>query len=219
MSTSAASSSSGPSSISPSSSARSVVSSAEFSLDAPQLPSVVGVFLLLDSWRSWYGMQPFPPLHTRVWGWIIIAAIPILFSLARLRKSTSASSRRHRLRHCSAVVHQASCPMRYGYGIYYGSTRTEPSLAAHALVAAFCVFLIWWGVREASRGLVNFGIVAFGTTVAWFYFSDRLRQAGPLARSHRSRRSLSRRRMGCSRRPVAACSRTWRNPRHAEEAQ
>ena len=34
------------------------------------------------------------------------------------------------------------------------------------------MFLIWWGVREASRGLVNFGVVAFGITVAWFYFSD-----------------------------------------------
>jgi hypothetical protein len=51
-------------------------------------------------------------------------------------------------------------------------THSEPNFAAHALVAAFCVFLIWWGVRESSRGLVNLGIVAFGATVAWFYFSD-----------------------------------------------
>jgi uncharacterized membrane protein len=58
---------------------------------------------------------------------------------------------------------------RYAYSSW---TRTEPNFAAHALVAAFCVFLIWWGVREASRGLVNLGTVFFGATVAWFYFSD-----------------------------------------------
>jgi uncharacterized membrane protein len=40
------------------------------------------------------------------------------------------------------------------------------------LVAAFAVFIIWWGVRNASKGLVNLGIVGFAVTVAWFYFSN-----------------------------------------------
>jgi len=57
-------------------------------------------------------------------------------------------------------------------------THYEPSFAAHALVGAFCVFLIWWGVRETSRGLVNLGVVAFGATVAWFYFSNLFDQLG-----------------------------------------
>jgi hypothetical protein len=48
----------------------------------------------------------------------------------------------------------------------------EPNLASHALVAAFCVFIIWWGVRQASQALVNLGIVGFAITVFWFYFSD-----------------------------------------------
>jgi uncharacterized membrane protein len=39
-------------------------------------------------------------------------------------------------------------------------------------VAAFAVFIIWWGVRQASRALVNLGIVGFAIAVAWFYFSD-----------------------------------------------
>ena len=47
-----------------------------------------------------------------------------------------------------------------------------PNLLAHALVAAFCVFIIWWGVRQASRALVNLGIVGFAIAVGWFYFSD-----------------------------------------------
>lgn len=133
---------------------------------------VTSMFLLLESWHSWSGMQPLAPLHTRVWGWFDIAAIPILFSLVRLRKSTVPV--------LAAIAFVLALPWceriwveHYHYGNTYGSyTRTEPNLMAHGLVAAFCVFLIWWGVREASRGLVNFGIVAFGATVAWFYFSD-----------------------------------------------
>jgi len=136
------------------------------------IASVVGVFLLLDSWRSWTGMQPFPPLHTRVWAWVIIAATPILFSLFRARKSLipviAAVGFVIALPWCERVWTE-----RWHYAKNYGSyTRTEPNLVAHAIVAGFCVFLIWWGVRQASRGLVNFGIVAFGITVAWFYFSN-----------------------------------------------
>jgi uncharacterized membrane protein len=51
-------------------------------------------------------------------------------------------------------------------------TRIEPNLAAHALVAAFAIFLCWWGVRMASKALVNLGIVGFAIAVAWFYFSN-----------------------------------------------
>jgi uncharacterized membrane protein len=132
------------------------------------IAAVVGVFLLLDSWRSWYGMQPYPPLHTRVWGWVMIAAIPILFSVFRFRKSTlpviTAIAFSIALPWCSRVLVE-----HYGVSSW---SRTEPSFAAHALVAGFCVFLIWWGVRESSRGLVNLGILGFGVTVAWFYYSD-----------------------------------------------
>ena len=136
------------------------------------IAAVVGVFLLLESWRSWSGMQPFPQLHTRVWGWIIIAAIPLLFSLAHLRKATvpvvAAIAFVIALPWCERVWTE-----RYQYGNNYSAyTRTEPNVLAHVLVAAFCVFLIWWGVSKASRGLVNFGIIAFGATVAWFYFSN-----------------------------------------------
>ena len=124
--------------------------------------------MLLEGWRSWYGMQPYPPLHTRVWGWVMIAAIPILFSVFRMRKSTlpviAASAFSIALPWCSRVLVE-----HYGVSSW---SRTEPSFAAHALVAGFCVFLIWWGVRESSRGLVNLGILGFGATVAWFYFSD-----------------------------------------------
>lgn len=134
--------------------------------------AVVGVFLLLESWRSWSGMQPYPQMHTLFWGWMIIAVVPLLFSFVHSRRATipvlAAVGFVIALPWCERVWTE-----RYRYGQAYGTyTRTEPNLIAHALVAGFCVFLIWWGVRQASRGLVNFGVIAFGATVAWFYFSD-----------------------------------------------
>jgi hypothetical protein len=154
------------------------------------ISAVTSIFLLLDSWRSWYGMQPLPSLHTRFWGWIDIAVIPILFSLVRLRQgANSQTPGRNPLRArwgvstvpvLAAIAFVLALPWctriwveHYNNGVATNTwTRTEPSLAAHALVAAFCIFLIWWGVTQASRGLVNFGIFAFGATVAWFYFSN-----------------------------------------------
>src|ERR1035441_6127601 len=50
--------------------------------------------------------------------------------------------------------------------------HAEPTVAMYALVAAVCVFLAWWGVREASKAIVNYGIAAFALTVMWFYRSD-----------------------------------------------
>ncbi|HEY2467692.1 MAG TPA: DUF2157 domain-containing protein [Terracidiphilus sp.] len=142
------------------------------------IAAVVAIFVLLESWRSWSGMQPYPPLHTRIWGWIIIAAVPILFSLVRLRKSTIPV-----LASIAFVIALPWCMRVWVQTFHYGNnsgayTQTEPNVVAHTLVAAFCVFLIWWGVRESSRGLVNLGIVGFGATVAWFYFSNLFDQMG-----------------------------------------
>jgi len=131
---------------------------------ASAIAVVTSMFFLLDSWHSWYGMQPYPPLHTRVWGWIIIAAIPILISLLSLSKSA--------LPVLAAIAFGIAlpwCERAYHYGIYTGH---EPNVGTYVLVAAFCVFLAWWGVRQSSRGLVNLGTVFFGAAVAWFYFSD-----------------------------------------------
>jgi uncharacterized membrane protein len=125
---------------------------------------VTSMFLMLDGWRSWYGMQALPPFHTRFWGWVDIAAIPILFSIFRIRKTAIPV-----LASIGFVIALPWCTRLFTEHYW---TRTEPNLAAHALVAAFCIFLIWWGVTQSSRGLVNLGIVFFGATVAWFYFSN-----------------------------------------------
>ncbi|MGA7857743.1 MAG: DUF2157 domain-containing protein [Terracidiphilus sp.] len=139
---------------------------------AAAISAVAGITLMLESWRSWSGSQTFLPLHTRLWGWAAIAALPLLVALFRFSKSlvpvAVSLAISLALPWCSRTWTES-----YNYGVSHGSyNRTEPVLTAHALVAAFCVFIIWWGVRHASKALVNLGIVGFGITVIWFYFSD-----------------------------------------------
>jgi uncharacterized membrane protein len=57
-------------------------------------------------------------------------------------------------------------------------TRSEPMVAMYAVVAATCVFLAWWGVRESSKAIVNYGIATFALTVMWFYFSSIMDKLG-----------------------------------------
>jgi uncharacterized membrane protein len=57
-------------------------------------------------------------------------------------------------------------------------TQMEPSVFAYALVAAVAIVLAWWGVRERSRAVVNYGVAVFAVTVAWFYFSSLMDKMG-----------------------------------------
>ena len=136
------------------------------------IASLVGVVILLDGWNSWAN-QTYLPLGLRTWGWIDIAAIPLLFALFKFRKSV--------IPVVVAICFSIALPWcqrfwtqyyNWGDGSQHTFARNEPNLAAHALVAAFCVSLIWWGVRQLSQALVNLGIVGFAITVIWFYFSD-----------------------------------------------
>ena len=135
------------------------------------IAAVTGIVLLAEGWSSW-GEQTFLPFGTRVWGWAVIAVLPLCFSVVRLRKSSVPVA--------AAIVFSLALPWcqriwteTFNYGAYrHTYTRNEPNLAAHALVAAFTVFLVWWGVHHASRALVNLGIVGFALAVGWFYFSD-----------------------------------------------
>lgn len=70
---------------------------------------------------------------------------------------------------------QARVRYDWGHGAYDGN---EPSVLAYALVAGVALFLAWWGVRERSRALVNYGIGMFAVTVAWFYFSSLMDKLG-----------------------------------------
>jgi len=125
------------------------------------IASIVGVFCLLDGWRSW-GDQTYLSLGLRTWGWVDIAAIPLLIALFKFRKSVIPVA--------VAIVFSIALP--WCSRASWPNDRDALSLSTYALVAAFAVFMIWWGVRQASKALVNLGIVDFAITVGWFYFSN-----------------------------------------------
>jgi uncharacterized membrane protein len=135
------------------------------------ITSIVGIGVLLEGWFSWAD-QTYLPLGLRTWGWVDIAAIPLLFAVFRFRKSVIPVT----IAICFSIALpwcQRTWTDYYNYGGYHGSNvRYGPNLAAHALVAAFAIFIIWWGVRQLSQALVNLGIIGFAITVIWFYFSD-----------------------------------------------
>jgi hypothetical protein len=137
------------------------------------IASVVGIVFLLAGWTSW-GSQTFLGLGLRTWGWIDIAALPLLVAVFKFRRSAIPVA--------VAIVFSIALPwcqrIWSEYNNYYADgspryfVRTEPNLAAHALVAAFAIFISWWGVRQSSKALVNLGIVGFALAAGWFYFSD-----------------------------------------------
>ena len=132
---------------------------------------VVGIVtILLDGWSS-LGDQTYLALGLRTWGWIDIAVLPILIAVFKLRKSIipllAALAFSIALPWCQRVWTERLYD--FGNGSH---TRHEPNLAAYSLVAAFAVFIAWWGVRQTSKSLVNLGIVGFAITVGLFYYSN-----------------------------------------------
>jgi len=124
------------------------------------------VQMVLDPWSSW-NHQTFLSFGTRFWGWAAIAALPLVIAAFKGHKGLIPVA--------AAIALSIALPWCYRTHRYDnggGYVRAEPNILAHTLVAAFAAFLIWWGVRQASRALVNFGIFGFAITVAWFYFSD-----------------------------------------------
>ena len=140
---------------------------------AAAIAAVGGIFMMLEGWRSYSATQTFIPFGMRVWSWLAIAAVPLVIAAFKGHKGllpiAAAVGFAEALPWC---LHVKTSYYTYANG-YRGSYSTsEPNLAAHALVAAFAVFLIWWGVQLASKALVNFGIVGFAVSVGWFYFSN-----------------------------------------------
>jgi uncharacterized membrane protein len=136
------------------------------------IASVVGIVALTDIWRTTRDIT-YLPLGLRTWGWIFIAVLPLLFAVFKFFKSVIPVA--------AAICFSIALPwcrhiwtktVSVGDSDRITLTNNEPNLAAHALVAAFAVFIIWWGVRQTSQALVNLGIVGFAIAVGWFYFSD-----------------------------------------------
>jgi uncharacterized membrane protein len=139
---------------------------------AAAIAAVVGIVLMLQSWYSLPASQTVLSFPLRFWGWVAIAALPLCFSVFRPFKSLVPV--------VAALAFSVALPWcvrswteSHNFGNFHTSfNRTEPNLAAYALVAAFAVFVIWWGLRLLSKALVNLGIAGFGLAVGWFYFSS-----------------------------------------------
>jgi len=146
---------------------------------ASAVASIVGVGMMLASWNSWSSDQTFLPFSLRVWAWVIIAAVPLVVAAFHGHKGlipiAAAIGLATVLPWCYHIKHFSH---DYSDGHTNMHNYSIPNLAAHALVAGFAVFLCWWGVRLASRLLVNFGILGFALAVTWFYFSDILDKFG-----------------------------------------
>jgi uncharacterized membrane protein len=140
---------------------------------ASAIAAVYGTVFMLATWVSFSSDQTFIPFGTRVWAWIAIAAVPLLIAAFHGHKGlvpiAAAIAFVIALPWCYSTTTQS---YSYAGGQKMTYTSTSPNLLAHALVAAFAVFLCWWGVRLLSRALVNLGIVGFAVAVLWFYFSD-----------------------------------------------
>jgi len=140
---------------------------------ASAIGAVAGTALMVIGWQSWSSEQTFIPFGSCVWAWVAIAAVPLIVAafhghrgLIPIAVSIAFAIA---LPWCySTTIHTFAYPP----GVNRTYTRTDPNLLAYALVAALTVFLCWWGVRLASRALVNLGIVGFAAAVLWFYFSD-----------------------------------------------
>jgi len=137
------------------------------------IAGVVGAVLMSLGWSSWTSAQTSVPFGTRFWAWAAIAILPLAIAAFRghwgLIPSAAAIATAVVLPWCQRILVE---PYDYGAGGRGAYTRSETNLAAYALMAAFAVFIIVWGMRQTSRALVNLGIVYFGLSVGWFYFSN-----------------------------------------------
>jgi uncharacterized membrane protein len=135
--------------------------------------AVSGIALMQDNWHSWSATQTFLPFSTRVWAWVVIAALPLAIAAFHGYKGLIPPALAVALSVVLPWCYRSWAEsVDYGNGRHWTTHLTGPNLMAHALVAGFTVFLCWWGVRMVSRVLVNLGIFGFAIAVAWFYFDN-----------------------------------------------
>ena len=133
----------------------------------------VAVGFVSDGWQSWYA-HPRLPLSLR------LAAIEVMLAAAAVgwlweRRSVSPV--------VAVVAMMFALPwlramVRVDEGWRRPSYYSAPSVLAYVVVAATAMVFVWWGVRERSRAVVNYGIATFAITVGWFYFSSLMDKDG-----------------------------------------
>ena len=136
------------------------------------IATVYGILFMLTGWVSASIDSSFLSFGARVWAWIAIAAVPLIVAAFHGHKGLVPIAAAIAFVVALPWCHSTTTQSYNNGGAQTTYTTTDPNLFAHALVAAFAVFLCSWGVRLLSRALVNLGIVGFAAAVLWFYFSD-----------------------------------------------
>jgi len=142
---------------------KNVVFSILFAAAAASL--TIATVLLSESWSFWYNWAATPamPWHLAIIGWGWIVAVPLL-AAAWLKRAAMLPV---------AVVILSSLLLphlfRQNPGPY---AYPQSSVLTFLCIGLLACFLTWWGVRERSRPIINYGIFAFAATVLWFYFSS-----------------------------------------------
>ena len=133
---------------------------------------VVAVGMVSDGWSSWYS-HPGLSLGLRLAAIAVMVAV-IAAGLLWERQSfipvSAVLVMMFLLPWLRAMVRADASGRGYAY--------EAPSLLAYVVVAATAMVFVWWGVRERSRAVVNYGIAAFALTVVWFYFSSLMDKLG-----------------------------------------
>ena len=117
-------------------------------------------------WHDW-ATTPALPVSPNVFAWgVIVAALLLAWRMKRdaLVPAVVVLAVVLVLPHCFVLRSQD-----YLGGMWH---IPRPSFASYLIVAATACFFSWWGVREKSKALINYGVVAFALTVLWFYFSN-----------------------------------------------
>lgn len=152
---------------------RKLVAGVLFALGAVVLTVIVsGLVSSNDIWHDWATTLA-PPVYLTAFAWGVIGAA-LLFAW-RVRKASAVPAV---VLFCTAMVLPYCYVLRprpYGGGTIY---PVESNWVAYLLLTSVAAFLALWGVRERSRGLINYGVLAFALTVLWFYFSNIMDKVG-----------------------------------------
>ena len=144
-----------------------------FAVGAVLVPVSIG-FLAEEAWRSAYGEQwgAVPDMYRFIaYGIMAVAVIA-----GGLHDRWSVPPALIGVGLAFALPWSQRVSMENANGSPY--SHTEPNLLTYAMVAVAAILLVAWGVRFASKALVNYGMVAFALTVMWFYFSSVMDKLG-----------------------------------------
>lgn len=135
---------------------------------AASIAMVIGTAALTNDPSLWFdwSKKGSMPVSLQLFAWLCLTALPLLaawrFNPPSVVPVAVVLLSAIVLPHLYHIDHTGFAPWMY----------PQPTLLAHALVALLAAFLAWWGVQQRSRAVANYGVVCFGLSVLWFYFSS-----------------------------------------------